>query len=213
MKTIIAVNASPRTGWNTAQLVRSAADGAASAGAEVKYVNLYQLEKFTGCISCFGCKRGERQGVCVCRDGLTETLEAIRNADGLIVGSPIYFGNLTAGFRAFYERVLYQYVTYCPEAACNNPRRIPVLLIADSGCPEAGYAAVGYDKMLEDYRRSIDSILGPTRLLVSSDTLQVTDYGKYHWTMFDPAAKQQRHDTVFPEDLKKAFAAGAELSV
>lgn len=211
MKTIIAVNASPRAGWNTAQLVGEAAKGAASAGIQVKTVHLYQLDKFSGCVSCFGCKRGERQGVCVYRDGLTETLEEIRNADGLIVGPPIYFGNLTAGFRAFYERLLFQYVTYCPEAPCNNTHRIPVLLIADSGCPEAGYAAVGYDRMLEDYRRSFDSLLGPTQLLISSDTLQVPDYSKYHWTLFDPAAKQQRHDEVFPEDLKKAFAAGAAL--
>ena len=211
MKTIIAVNASPRTGWNTAQLVGEAAKGAESAGCRVITVNLYHLDKFSGCVSCFGCKRGERQGVCVCRDGLTETLEAIRNADGLIVGSPIYFGNLTAGFRAFYERLLYQYVTYRPENPCINPRRIPVLLIADSGCPEAGYAAVGYDKMLEDYRRSIDGILGPTQLLISSDTLQVPDYSKYHWTLFDPSAKQQRRNEVFPGDLKKAFSAGAAL--
>ena len=211
MKKIVAINAGPRTGWNTARLVGSAAEGAASAGVQVKSVNFYQLEKFTGCVSCFGCKRGEQQGVCVCRDGLTETLEAIRSADGLIIGSPIYFGDLTAGFRALYERLLFQYVTYCPENACCNPRRIPVLLIADSGCPESGYAASGYDKMLGNYCRIFDSILGPTQLLISSDTLQVPDYSKYHWTLFDPAAKQQRHDEVFPEDLKKAFAAGAAL--
>ena len=210
MKSIIAINASPRAAWNTAQLVRSAADGAASAGAEVKTVNLYQLEKFTGCISCFGCKRGE-QGVCVCRDGLTETLEAIRNADGLIIGSPIYLGDLTSGFRALYERLMFPFVTYCTENPNCNPKQRPTLLIADSGCPEERYAAVGYDRMLEGYRRFFEHNLGPASLLISSDTLQVSDYSKYHWTMFDPAAKQQRHDEVFPDDLKRAFAAGAAL--
>ena len=56
MKKIIAINASPRTGWNTSDLVREAAKGAESAGAEVKVFDLYKLEKFSGCISCFGCK-------------------------------------------------------------------------------------------------------------------------------------------------------------
>lgn len=50
MKTII-LNASPRKNWNTAQLLKSAAKGAESAGAEVEYIDLYDLN-FTGCRSC-----------------------------------------------------------------------------------------------------------------------------------------------------------------
>ena len=56
MKKIIAINGSPRSGWNTDILVREAAAGAAFTGAEVEVINLYKLEKFTGCVSCFGCK-------------------------------------------------------------------------------------------------------------------------------------------------------------
>ena len=55
MKKIIGINASPRTGWNTAALVREAAKGAEAEGADVKVFDLYKLDKFTGCISCFGC--------------------------------------------------------------------------------------------------------------------------------------------------------------
>ena len=51
MKKIIAVNGSPRSGWNTDILVREAAAGAASCGAEVEIIDLYKLDKFTGCIS------------------------------------------------------------------------------------------------------------------------------------------------------------------
>ena len=56
MKKIIAVNGSPRSGWNTDILVREAAAGAVSVGAEAEIIDLYRLEPFTGCISCFGCK-------------------------------------------------------------------------------------------------------------------------------------------------------------
>lgn len=65
MKKIIAINASPRTTCNTSSLVREAAKGAKSEGAEVKIYDLYTLEKFTGCISCFGCKLPEHQGICI----------------------------------------------------------------------------------------------------------------------------------------------------
>lgn len=61
-KTIIAVNASPRKGWNTDTLITEASKGVESAGAPVKRFDLFRLERFTGCISCFGCKRERNKG-------------------------------------------------------------------------------------------------------------------------------------------------------
>ena len=75
-KKIIAVNAGPRKGWNTDTLITEAAKGAESAGATVVKFDLFQRERYTGCISCFGCKRKQHKGHCVCRDGLTEVLDA-----------------------------------------------------------------------------------------------------------------------------------------
>ena len=79
MKYVVAINASPRTGWNTAMLVKKAAEGAEAAGAQVDYFDLYQSEAFTGCISCFGCKREGHLGRCIHKDGLSPILEAIEN--------------------------------------------------------------------------------------------------------------------------------------
>ena len=103
MKKIVAINASPRKNWNTESLVREAAKGAEENGAEVKVFDLYKLEKFTGCISCFGCKLPEHLGTCIYKDGLAPVLEEIRNADGLIIGTPNYLGDVSAAFRALYE--------------------------------------------------------------------------------------------------------------
>ena len=111
MKKIIAINAGPRKGWNTDQLVSIAGKGAESSGAEVEYISLFQLEKYTGCVSCFACKKPGTFGKCMCKDGLYDVLEKIRQADGLIIGSPNYLGNLTASFRALYERLVFQSLT------------------------------------------------------------------------------------------------------
>ncbi len=211
MKKIIAINAGPRIGWNTASLVREAAKGAENQGAEVKVFDLYKLEKFTGCISCFGCKLSEHQGVCIYKDGLSEILEEIRNADGLIIGSPNYLGDVTAGFRALYERLIFQSITYKTEQASYNEHKIPVLFIMTSNAPEAFYNQIGYDKMIDGYRNSLNSFVGPTKVMISADTLQVNDYDKYNWTMFDPEAKKNRHDEVFPIEMKKAFSLGTEM--
>ena len=68
-KRIIAVNAGPRKGWNTETLISEASKGAESAGAVVERFDLFRLEKYTGCISCFGCKKNKfkknRQGFSV----------------------------------------------------------------------------------------------------------------------------------------------------
>ncbi len=45
----------------------------------------------------------------------------------------------------------------------------------------------------------------------SGNTLQVKDYSRFNWTMFDPEAKKERHEKVFPEERKKVFALGAEM--
>ena len=207
-KKIVVVNAGPRMGWNTETLISEAARGAQSAGAEIQRFDLFRLERYTGCISCFGCKKERFKGRCICRDGLTPVLDAIREADGLIIGSPNYLGELSASFRALYERLIFQNLTYNLESPCCNERPIPVLLIMTSNAPEGAYAG-----LLRGYQQTLSRFVGPTRLLVSGDTLQLKDYGKtdWPWTMFDPAAKQARHETVFPEDRKKAFSLGAAL--
>jgi len=211
MKKIVAINGSPRTNWNTAALVREAAKGAESTGAVVHVVDLYKLEKFTGCISCFGCKLPRSIGKCVCRDGLYGLLEEIREADGLIIGTPNYLGDVSAGVRALYERLIFQSLTYKKEVRSYNQRQIPVLMIMTSNAPEAAYGNIGYDKMLERYQNNLGAFVGPTRVLISSETLQVNDYDRYNWTMFDPESRKHRHETVFPDDLKKAFDMGAEM--
>ena len=212
MKRIIAINASPRATWNTSSLVREAAKGAESEGAEVKIFDLYKLEKFTGCISCFGCKLPEHQGVCVYKDGLAPVLEEIRSAEGLILGTPNYLGDVSAAFSSLYERLIFQSLSYKTEPRSYNEHLIPVLLIMTSNCSEDFYSQIGYDKMLENYQNTLSGMVGPTKVMVCGDTLQVSDYSKYNWTMFDSEAKRVRHEEIFPENMKKAFSLGAEMS-
>lgn len=209
MKHIATINGSPRLKWNTATLVSEAARGAEAAGAEIQHFDLYRLERYTGCISCFGCKRLPNEGRCIYRDGLTPVLDAIREADGVITGTPNYLSDVSAAFRSLYERLIFQPITYQRERWSYNTRPVPVLLIMTSNSPEEGYAeGQPYGQMIEGYRRSLSGLVGPTKLLIAGNTLQVSDYSRYNWTVFDPAAKQTRHDEVFPREKKRAFELG-----
>jgi len=211
MKKIIAINCSPRSGWNTATLIQEAAKGAREEGAQVTVIDLYKLEKFTGCVSCFGCKLPQTLGRCICRDGLAPVLEEIRSADGLIIGTPNYLGDVSSGFRALYERLIFQSLTYKKEVRSYNRRQIPVLMVMTTNAPEESYGPNGYIQLLQRYQNMLGTFVGPTQILTSSETLQVKDYSRYDWTIFDPEARKLRHETVFREDKKKAFSLGARM--
>lgn len=208
MKKIVAVNAGPRKHWNTDTLIDHAIKGAESVGAEVQKFDLFKLERYTGCISCFGCKKEKHKGHCIVRDGLTEVLDAIRESDGLIIGSPNYLSEMTASFRALYERLIFQNLTYNAETPCCNLNPIPVLLIMTSNAPDDAYT-----DLLNRYQQTMSNFVGETKVLVSGNTLQLKDYSKtdWPWTYFDPEAKKARHETVFPKECEKAFEMGADL--
>ena len=208
-KSLVAVNAGPRFRWNTDTLLSEAIKGAESQGASVQRFDLFRLEKYTGCISCFGCKKEKFKGHCICRDGLTPVLDAIRESDGLIIASPNYLSELTASFRALYERLIFQNLTYNMKTPCCNEHPIPVLLIMTSNAPDTMYL-----NMMESYHQTLSHFVGPTEILVCGNTLQLKDYSKtdWPWTMFDPEAKQKRHDEVFPEEVKKAYEMGKALA-
>ncbi|MBQ4158695.1 MAG: flavodoxin family protein [Clostridia bacterium] len=205
MKKIIAVNASPRSGWNTDILVREAAEGAKSAGAQIEYIDLYKLQNFKGCASCFGCKNEAHPGACVFKDDLYDVLKKIREADGLILGSPVYLGDVTSALRALFERLFFPFITYKTEIASYNTRKIPVLFILTSGAP-----AEFNQNLLTRYKSTLDVFVGPTETFISGDTLQVDNYENYAWTMFDAEKKRERRNPVFPEERKQAYRLGTE---
>ena len=207
-KKIVAVNAGPRKGWNTDTLIGEALKGAQSTGAEVEKFDLFRLERYTGCISCFGCKKEKFKGHCICHDGLTPVLDAIRESDGLIIGSPNYLGDMTASFRALYERLIFQNLTYNAETPCCNQKRIPVLLIMTSNAPDTAYTG-----LLQNYQNVLNRFVGPTEVFVSGNTLQLKDYSKtdWEWSIFNPEQKRLRHETIFPKECKKVYHLGAEL--
>ena len=129
----------------------------------------------------------------------------------MIIGTPNYLGDVSAAFRSLYERLIFQSLSYKTEPRSYNQHLIPVLFIMTSNCAEEFYDKIGYDKMLENYKSTLDGMVGPTKVMVSGNTLQVKDYGKYDWTMFDPEAKKVLREEVFPKELEKAFSLGAEM--
>ncbi|WP_010259255.1 flavodoxin family protein [Treponema primitia] len=211
MKTI-AINGSPRKGWNTHILVEEALKGAASKGSETELVNLYDLN-FKGCISCFACKQrgGKSLGRCAAGDDLKPVLDRIHTCDALIIGSPIYISEVTAAVRALFERLTFQYITYSKDRKTFFTRRVPTALIYTMNVSESAIESMGYAEKFKFYEDRFNQIIGPAKTLVSTETWQTTDYSKYEMTMFDGEARKKRRDEIFPQDKQKAFELGAGL--
>lgn len=111
MKTII-LNGSPRNNWNTAKMLWEAQKGAESVGAETEYIDLYDLS-YTGCRSCLACKRKDvKRCHCFWTDDISPVIDRIFAADALIIGSPIYLGNITSQVHALIERLHFCALSY-----------------------------------------------------------------------------------------------------
>ena len=211
MKTII-INASPRKNMNTAQLLMEAQRGAEAAGAETEYIDLFDYT-FTGCRSCLACKRkrGERNK-CFWKDDLTPIIDRILAADAVIIGSPIFFGQPTASFRALWERLAFPVLSYDGGEISYYDRKLNVGFIWTMNAT-GDYYENGIKPTLAVMESTAPMFFkGKVRSYASLDTLQVKDYSRYAMGAFDEGAKKQRHETQFPMDLRECYQMGVELS-
>jgi multimeric flavodoxin WrbA len=206
-------NGSPRRNWNTAKLLREAAAGAASMGAETELIHLYDLN-YKGCVSCFACKtrNGKSYGKCAVKDGLRPILERVREADGLIIGSPLYFAALTGATRFFMERLLCPYLVYSEPMKSLAPRKIRTGVLVTMGAPEERAKEFGYGQPVIVAEKSLEMIFGSSESFCSYDTYQFEDYSKVVADRFDPEQKARRRSEVFPEDCKKAYQMGVRVA-
>ena len=209
MKKIVIIDGGPRKNFNTASMLQKFAEGASSVSndIEVKTVRLYGLD-YKGCMSCMACKiKGKASNVCKFKDALTPLLDEIAEADGLVLGSPIYFGDVTGQMRAFLERLAFPWLSY-NDYSLTAPRKMPVVLVETmNGLPERNNSQ-GYGSM--EY--CIANALSEPEHLVAYNTYQVKNYDRYELASFSEEAKRQYRDEHWEDDLQKAFEAGRRMA-
>lgn len=209
---IMAFNGSPRKQWNTATLLQKALEGAASKGAETELIHLYDLN-YKGCISCFACKTlgGKSYGRCAVKDDLADIFSRVEKADAILLGSPIYFGEISGEMKSFMERLIFPYSTYTDPPQSLFPRKIKAGFIYTMGVPEELMHQFGYTQTFDRHAMILNRIYGESEYICSFDALQFDDYSRVLATRFDPQKKKKRHDEVFPVDCQQAFDMGVRL--
>jgi multimeric flavodoxin WrbA len=101
---VIAINGSPRKEGNTYLLLKTVLDEIQSEGIETELIELAGKPPLQGCIACYQCTQRKNMKCAIETDSLNEYIAKIQNADGLLLGSPVYFSDITAGMKAFIER-------------------------------------------------------------------------------------------------------------
>lgn len=97
---ILAINGSHRPGKGTAALLQTALDAARDAGAETELVELARLD-IGYCVGCNACLA---KPACALSDDMDGLVEKMKAADGIVLGSPDYFANVTARMKTFIDR-------------------------------------------------------------------------------------------------------------
>ena len=209
MKKIMIIAGGPRKNFNTASMLQKFAEGAKSVSdqIEVKTVRLYEMD-YKGCMSCMACKiKGKASNVCKYRDAMTPIFDEIAQADGLVLGSPIYFGEVTGQMRTFLERLAFPWLSY-NDYSMTAPKRMPVVLVETmNGTPERNNSQ-GFGSM----EFCIARALGEPEHLVAYNTYQVKNYDNFELGGFSEEAKRHYRDTHWNEDLQKAYDAGRRMA-
>ena len=212
MKSLIAINGSPRKNWNTAELLKHAMKGAEEAGAETELINLYSLN-FKGCTSCFACKLKSRpHGSCAMKDDLSPVLEKVKAADAVVFGSPIYFMNLSAGMIAFIERLFFSNYIYSDEIPTVFPKKLPSAFIYTMNMTERHFEFFNMKERLGMYETFTTRILRVVpKVLRAYDTVQFKDYSRYESSIFNPEEKFAYREKHFADDCAAAYEIGRDL--
>jgi multimeric flavodoxin WrbA len=210
MKKIMIIDGGPRKNMNTAQMVEKFAGGAKEGGAEVKIVRLYDID-YKGCRSCMACQlKGKRVDSCRFNDGLTDILAECTAADGLVLASPIYYGEITAQLRAFYERLTFPWLSYS-KGSMTVPKKMPVTMIYTmNATPEQAEMLKGTMGMTEKF---LGMALGcEVEVLQANCTKQVKDYSRYDFSEEMAKTHDKWHDEHFEEELQRASDAGKRMA-
>lgn len=210
---VIAVNGSPRKSGNTAVLLENALRGAGENGAETRLVNLYELN-FKGCVSCFECKRkgSSCNGICAVKDDLRGVLEDILTCDVLLLGSPIYFANVTGEMRSFLERLVFPNLSYNTGDRSVFHGKIVSAFIYTMNVTEEQMKQVNYEAVFKQDQALLQLFHGNSEIFVCNDTYQFKDYSMYEASKFDEAHKARVKAEQFPIDCRKAFELGIRLT-
>ncbi len=158
---ILVLNGSPRPNGNTKKMVNAFCEGAESAGHQVDVIDVCR-KKIAGCLGCDHCQK-VKEGVCVQKDDMQEVYNLLKEANMLVLASPVYYHSYSGQLKCAIDR------TY----AIAHPGKLPNLkkigTILSSGDDDV------YEGALYELNRNFKEFLKLNVAFVKTVAKDVTD--------------------------------------
>lgn len=184
---VLGINGSPRIGGNTDMLLDRIMEGARQKGAETEKILLNEL-KFSPCLEC---ENMPDDKACIVQDDMQQVYKKIKDADSLVLASPIFFGSLSAQTKMMVDRFQCLW-------------REKYILKKDIGFKKIKGAFVsveGSDR--KDFFENAKAIVKNLFAAINVD---------YKDELFCPGVDERASILKHPDCLKKAFELGARLT-
>lgn len=148
---IIGIIASQRKEGNTAFIVNKLLEGAKKQGAETSAFGFSDLD-IKPCRGCWACHKSD-QG-CVIKDDMQKIYDALEHADAIVLGLPIYMGQMSAQGKIFTDRLFARFSPRFSPSFKENAVKQKLILSFNQGNPDAGLF-----KVYTDYTKHMFEVL------------------------------------------------------
>lgn len=103
---VIAFNGSPRREGNTCFALNTAGEELKKAGIEFEIIHVGH-KAIRGCTACMGCKKNQDGRCVIANDEVNEWIQKMKEADGILLGSPVYYAGIPGTMKSFLDRAFF----------------------------------------------------------------------------------------------------------
>ena len=103
---VVAFNGSPKEEGNTYQAIKIATEELQKSGIEIEIIHVGN-KLIRGCMACGQCAKNKNERCVVHTDEVNEWIQKMKEADGIIIGSPVHYSAIGGTMKAFLDRAFY----------------------------------------------------------------------------------------------------------
>ena len=103
---VVAINGSPHKKGNTYHALMEVGKQLQTEGIEFEVIHIGN-QAIRGCLACGGCARNKDERCTIATDIVNDTLQQMKAADGIILGSPVYYAGIPGTMKSFLDRAFY----------------------------------------------------------------------------------------------------------
>ncbi|MBF9015733.1 MULTISPECIES: flavodoxin family protein [unclassified Oceanispirochaeta] len=103
---VIAINGSPKKDGNTAQAMKLVCDELEAAGIETEIICIGN-KLIRGCMGCGKCFKNRDEKCIFGEDGVNDIIQKMKDADGILLGSPVHYSGVSGAMKSFLDRAFY----------------------------------------------------------------------------------------------------------